>query len=317
VIAKVETVLDRAVREEAAHAAVLVLRREKRTQEVRLARLFRTIDKSCAFVYHACASVAEYGARFGYSPKEAADLAAVGAALEIAPAMEESLLSGRLTFDAAAAVARLLVRPEFAGQHGAWVRLAESTDFAELKRRIRKALAEAERREPVVPKTVMLTEGDEKDFLDARGLASKREGRPLSEGETIGVLSRHYLETFDPLRAKPGRRRVPDTATVDSRYVPVAVRRAVWARTGGRCAVWGCPNRKGLQFAHLDPHRAGGDREADNIVLLCGLCRYRHNPHYADFGIMPRWRPARAWGGVSARHNQMAWRKARRGSDGR
>ena len=66
---------------------------------------------------------------------------------------------------------------------------------------------------------------------------------------------------------------MPDTRTLqtDSRYVPMEVRREVWARTGGRCAVWGCPNRRGLQLAHLDPHRAGGDREAGNIELLCPI----------------------------------------------
>ncbi len=272
-IAKVETVVDRAVREEAAHAAVVGLRREKRTHEVRLSRLFHTIEASCAFVYHACASVAEYGARFGYSPKEAADFAAVGAALPVAPAMEESLLSGRLTFDAAAAVARLLVRPEFAGERAAWLRLAESADLATLKRRIRQAIAEAERKEPVVPKTVMLTEKDERDFFDARGLACKKEGRPLSEGETVGILSRHYLDTFDPLRATPGTRRVPDTRTLqtDSRYVPMEVRREVWARTGGRCAVWECQHRRNLQLAHLHPHAKGGHREASGLILLCPI----------------------------------------------
>ena len=103
--------VDRAVREDAAHAEVLALRREKRTQEVRLARLFHKIDESVAFVYYACSSIPDYGTRFGYSPEEARALARVGAALEVVPVLEGKLLDGSLTFDAAAVVARIIVHP--------------------------------------------------------------------------------------------------------------------------------------------------------------------------------------------------------------
>ena len=82
-------------------------------------------------------------------------------------------------------------------------------------------------------------------------------------------LSRFYLDTLDPMRAKPGPRRVPDTRTVDSRYVPREVKRQVWNRTKGRCAVWGCRCRKRGQFAHLFPHCEGGSREADALILMC------------------------------------------------
>jgi hypothetical protein len=261
--------VDRAVREDAAHAAIVGVRGDIRTQQIRLARLFGTVDRSLAFVYHSCASVAEYGARYGYSPEEARAYALVGAALSVVPLIEERLLDGRLTFDAAAAVAKIIVHPEFAGQGAEWLKLAEKSDLAELRRKIRKAIEEAERREPVLPKTMYMTEQDEKDFADARGLASKLMNRQLSEGETVGILSRYYLDEKDPLRAKPKPRRVPDTRTVDSRYIPVSVKREVWGRTNGECAVWGCRHRRHNQYAHLFPHSLGGHREASGIILLC------------------------------------------------
>ncbi len=56
-----------------------------------------------------------------------------------------------------------------------------------------------------------------------------------------------------------------------SRYVPAEVRRAVLARAGGRCEFPRCGFDTWLDLAHLVPHRAGGSREADNLVLLCGV----------------------------------------------
>ncbi len=48
------------------------------------------------------------------------------------------------------------------------------------------------------------------------------------------------------------------------------------------------PERDRLEFHHEEPYGLGGDRSAMNVRLLCTLCRYRHNAHYADYLIMPR-----------------------------
>jgi hypothetical protein len=197
------------------------------------------------------------------------------------PEIEARLLDGRLTFDAAAAIAGLILRPDFAGRRDEWLKPAGDSDLAELRRKVRKALAEAERKEVVVPKTVHLTEQDEKDFFEARGRISRSEGRVLTEGEAIGHLSRFYLDRMDPLRAEPGRRRVPDTRLVDSRYVPIEVRREVFARTGGKCAVWKCGSRWFVDLAHLFPHSGGGAREADDLTPLCRT----HHREY-DHGLL-------------------------------
>ena len=67
----------------------------------------------------------------------------------------------------------------------------------------------------------------------------------------------------------------------------------MWERDGGQCTYVSregkrCPARESLEYHHDDPYGLGGDRSATNIRLMCTLCRYRHNPHYADYQIMPR-----------------------------
>ena len=67
-----------------------------------------------------------------------------------------------------------------------------------------------------------------------------------------------------------------------SRYIPSAVRRAVWERDGGRCAFVGtqgrCAERGFLEFHHVEPHSVGGAPSVDNLELRC----HAHNLHEAE-----------------------------------
>lgn len=54
---------------------------------------------------------------------------------------------------------------------------------------------------------------------------------------------------------------------VIGRYIPAAVRRAVWQRDGGRCTTCGSSDR--LHFDHIWPVSKGGGNELENIQLLC------------------------------------------------
>ena len=83
----------------------------------------------------------------------------------------------------------------------------------------------------------------------------------------------HYLDSFDPERKEGRSRRIGDTRDPANRgrAVPAEVKRAVLARNGDRCAVPGCPNEIFLDYAHLRPHAAGGDREAGNLLLACRM----------------------------------------------
>jgi hypothetical protein len=72
------------------------------------------------------------------------------------------------------------------------------------------------------------------------------------------------------------------------RHVPAAVKRAVWARDGGRCAFTGtegrCPETGLLEFHHVMPFAAGGPTSVENLELRCRS----HNAHEADrfFGTL-------------------------------
>lgn len=73
-----------------------------------------------------------------------------------------------------------------------------------------------------------------------------------------------------------------------SRYIPVAVRRTVWARDGGRCAFTTadgrrCDERSFLQFHHDIPHGDNGAATIENIQLRCRA----HNFYEADLYFGP------------------------------
>lgn len=58
--------------------------------------------------------------------------------------------------------------------------------------------------------------------------------------------------------------------TKDSRYISSHVRREVWRRDKGKCAL--CGSRKNLEFDHIVPVSKGGSNTARNIELLCESC---------------------------------------------
>jgi len=73
-----------------------------------------------------------------------------------------------------------------------------------------------------------------------------------------------------------------------SRNIPAAVRRAVVARDGGRCAFVStdgraCGERRFVEFHHLVPHAVGGEPTVENIQLRCRA----HNGHEVDVFFGP------------------------------
>ncbi len=68
----------------------------------------------------------------------------------------------------------------------------------------------------------------------------------------------------------------PKAAVRRSRYVPAAVRRAVWERDGARCAYVSpsgvrCGATAHLEFHHRVPFAEGGASSVDNLVVTCAL----------------------------------------------
>jgi hypothetical protein len=68
-----------------------------------------------------------------------------------------------------------------------------------------------------------------------------------------------------------------------SRYIPAAVRRAVWERDGGCCAFVGsngqrCAERGRLEYHHRVPFAEGGKATIENLALACTA----HNRYDAE-----------------------------------
>jgi 5-methylcytosine-specific restriction endonuclease McrA len=76
--------------------------------------------------------------------------------------------------------------------------------------------------------------------------------------------------------------RVTSETVRATRHIPAAVKRAVWARDGGRCAFIGaderCPETGFLEYHHVIPFAAGGTTTVENLELRCRA----HNGFEAD-----------------------------------
>ena len=135
-----------------------------------------------------------------------------------------------------------------------------------------------------------------RDLAAVRALLSHK----VPDGNLAAVLHeclRVTLETGEKRRRGAGRARTQDAPAPNStgRYVPAAVRDAVWRRDEGRCAFVSpdgrrCGSTHQVELHHLVPFARGGGATVDDLALRCRLCRARHKRHYADRRIMPRWR---------------------------
>ena len=241
-----------------------------RDVEIRAAIALAALDRDRAWSEVGCSSIGHFGERYGIAAERARVLAGAGRALLELPHLEARLRGGHLSLEAAAVVGSVVCRPELLEEDDDWVEWAERVPLKVLRRQVRRREEEARTGgAPVVPVQVFVREDARDDFARAREIASAKAARALTEGETFETVVDHYLDTFDPDRVPAGTRRVPDTAMVNGRYVPMAVRRELDARQGHRCAVPYCDHTIFLEKAHIVAHARGGDREADNLLLLC------------------------------------------------
>ena len=108
----------------------------------------------------------------------------------------------------------------------------------------------------------------------------------IPDGDPSRIIDRALtLLLEDVLRQKCGATKSPRVRAVecsDSRAIPAAVRRAVWARDGGRCAFVGthgrCTETAFLEYHHRQPFAAGGRATVENIELRCRA----HNAYEAQ-----------------------------------
>ncbi|MFA5138202.1 MAG: HNH endonuclease signature motif containing protein [Elusimicrobiota bacterium] len=117
--------------------------------------------------------------------------------------------------------------------------------------------------------------------------------------EAARILLEVMERKLQPGKAQTRRSRAgtaPEGRRNGSRSVPRAVKRAVWARDGGRCAYVApdgrrCESRDALEYDHIVPWADGGRSDtADNIRLLCRA----HNQRLGRRRFGPRTRGRRA-----------------------
>jgi hypothetical protein len=108
----------------------------------------------------------------------------------------------------------------------------------------------------------------------------------IPDGDIAAVVDRALTLLVEDLErrklAATPRPRPPQSLTSESRYIPAAVKRIVWARDAGQCTFVGaqgrCTERGFLEFHHLVPFAAGGETSAGNISLRCRA----HNQYEAE-----------------------------------
>jgi hypothetical protein len=136
----------------------------------------------------------------------------------------------------------------------------------------------------------------------------------LSHSVPTGDLAQVFDRALDALISKlevrklggATRRQMPFSSDAGSRYIPAAIRRAVWERDGGRCtfvSITGgrCRSRRFLECDHVVPVSRGGKGTLDNVRLRCGA----HNQYEAE----------RAFGRDFMRQKRQEAAAARGGSD--
>ena len=147
---------------------------------------------------------------------------------------------------------------------------------------------------------VQFTAGAElRDKLHRLTELLRRSNPDVDLADAIDAAVTEKLEKLEAKRAAKTKAPRKDVAQSDtspsSRYIPAAVKRAVYERDGGRCTFVSadgrrCSERSRVELHHMKPFARGGGHEPDNLSLLCRS----HNVYRAerDFGTgtMARYR---------------------------
>jgi hypothetical protein len=267
-------VIERAERDDASLATWLDCVRKAREYVIEAGRLALLLHRKAHFVYEGCASFAELGERRIGSGSEAAELLALGLALERWPELAQEILAGRVSVTSAARMGRLARNPVAVHEGDDWVRWAAGESERTFARRVNARREEVSTgSKPVVERTFHLTPRGSDLLEEARKVASRKARRALTEGEAVEEIADHYLDCHGPRRGKPGTRRMPDTATIEDRSLrkPAAETVRVVLARGDVCAVPFCGTAIFLENSHRVPHAEGGAREAQDLDRLCSV----------------------------------------------
>jgi hypothetical protein len=144
---------------------------------------------------------------------------------------------------------------------------------------------------PLAPERYKVQLTISRDAHDNLRRAQKLLRHSIPNGDPAAIFERALALLVEDLERKKlgaGKRpRAGAAATAESRHVPAAVKRQVWARDDARCAFIGtlgrCPERGFLEFHHVVPFADGGPTDAANLQLRCRA----HNAFEAQmwFGV--------------------------------
>jgi hypothetical protein len=259
-------------RAEAAQIADLYdeLARSRTEIDLKAARLLRRMERIGGWDCVASSSAADFGERLGISALEVRNQLLLGRALEVEAALEEKVRSRAIPVASAALLGRVLSDKRLLREGDDWIGWAEGESSWAFRRRVQKRREELALGELVVPLHLHVASKALDDFNRCREILSRKAGVPVTRGQTFGLVTDAFLDEHDEERVEPGKRRMPDTATLPGRGVPAEVKREVRARQPGRCAVPFCDNSIYLEYAHLKAYRLGGSQEAVNILRACG-----------------------------------------------
>ena len=158
-------------------------------------------------------------------------------------------------------------------------------------------------REPSVSERFLLRLVLDKETHDKLRYAQELLGHAVPCGDLARVLGRALDSLIPQLerkkfganmrknqkqRSRKGEGNRPASTAAPVRYIPAAVRRAVWKRDGGQCTFVGtdghrCRSRKRLEYDHVMPFARGGASTVDGLRLRCRA----HNQLEAEsaFGV--------------------------------
>jgi len=252
---------------------------EKRRLALRGARAVQELVRTGAHLRAGAASIGHFAEMNGLSAYEARELVELGRAVAATPTLEVEVSSGTIPVASAAVLGQIAAEPEIVRPDDRWVEWAKSKSTRDFRRLFSRRRDEARAGESVTMLTAYVTTAVRENLDRACALTSRRAHEPHTLGQTLGVVVGDWLDTHDPLRAKPGTRRLPSTSEIPgSRYVPAEVDRQLRARSLDRCSVPLCTSERWLHRSHRVPHRDGGDREAEQLDLLCD---YHHRLYEA------------------------------------
>ena len=267
-------------------ALLLRLRGRERRLEVAILHGLIELDRRKLYLDWGYASLFAYCVeRLGYCESAAGRRIAAARAMQRLPRIEAMMLAGELRLSTVAMAAKLL-------DDGLLEEIRGKT-----QRQVQEILARRGTASPR-PDSVQAV-GQEWEFRftagealrkkceRARALMSKKHPEGVSCEQVFEAALDEYLKRNDPASAPP--RHSPRGSKRRSRYIPTAVRRAVWRRDGGRCMYRAGGRRCGstwdVEVDHVNLFCRGGTHRESNLRLLCAA----HNRREAERSLGKGW----------------------------